>query len=225
MTIEAVLVALFFVLPGFVSLRTYEWFVASRSETPLETMSWSIALSLLAAAPYVAIPATRPYMSYLWETPELTPETLIGIALQTATAICIGSGGALLVLRAFKGRLARWSFYQRGWDWLWSMFGADDRCVVVTTDTDRYLGTLAFADEPSAGRDIILRDPAVWIPDQGAFFRSGMKYLLVPGMRVRAVELSEANPPSVQDEPRLATGFIGTDNGEVDDDSEEDELG
>lgn len=208
MTIESVFVSLFYLVPGFISLKVYEWFVATRSQSALEVTSWSIAISIISAAPFIAIPHTRRFMSYLWEAPGLTPNVVLGLALQTGTAIALGVVGAFVVLRVFRGRLARWSFYQRGWDWLWGSFGNESRYVQVTTETSKYFGALAFADEPSAGRDIVLRDPAIWLEQDEEFFRSGMKYMLIPGASIRSIELSIAEPPTREDLPYHGAGLL-----------------
>lgn len=208
MTIESVFVSLFYLIPGFISLKVYEWLVATRSHSPLEVTSWSIAISVMSAAPFVALPRTRAFMTYLWQPTGLSADVLLGVSLQTAGAIALGVGGAFLVLRVLGGRIARWSFYQRGWDWLWGSFGSELRFLQVTTETEKYFGMLAFADEPSAGRDIVLRDPAIWVDGDEQFFRSGMKYMLIPGSTIRTVELSTADPPTREDRPYYGAGFV-----------------
>lgn len=209
-TIEAVLVLVVFLLPGYIGLKTFEWLVAARARSMMDLTIWSAGLSILAAAPLVGIPWTRPLLWHLSRPEEIGIDAAIGVALQIVVAVLLAILAAAAVTKGLRGRVGRKSFYPVGWDWLWGNFGNDDRYVTVHTDREIYHGTLAFADEAPAGRDLGLRDPAQWNEGAEDFYRAGMKYLLIPGQRVHSVELSVANPPVKEDEPYLGSGFINS---------------
>ena len=197
MSLEQVVVYIFFLLPGFLALRVFEWLVASRVRSALEMTSWSLALSIAGAAPLVLIPGTRPYMEHLWQPAELSELALFGVTLQLISSGGLGVVGAVLVNKVFQGRLGRKSFYQRAWDWMWATYGQEDRTVAVQATDGFYLGTLEFADDPSVGQGLLLRYPRIWDDAGGDFFDSGSEYLYVPGERISRVELS-----SVEEEKR-----------------------
>jgi hypothetical protein len=114
----------------------------------------------------------------------------------------------LFVSKVLGGRIGPRSFYQRSWDWLWDQFGTDPRFILVTTEAELLYGQLAFADDPAKGADIVLVDPSRWDDEKGDFFRSGMKYLLVPGSEIKRVELSIADPPKPSDYPYYEAGYV-----------------
>lgn len=113
-----------------------------------------------------------------------------------------------VVLKVMDGRLGPKSFYQRAWDWLWGRYGGDDRYVLVKTRHELLFGSLAFAEDPSKGSDLVLADPGVWDDEEEDFYRSGMKYAFIPGDQIERIELSVGNPPTASDYPFYKAGYV-----------------
>jgi hypothetical protein len=206
MTAEALLVTIFFLMPGLIALAVFEWWVAGRDRAPLELIAIGLGLSLLAAAPVAAIPLTRPLVDYLWDPSSLAPRSLGGLGAQTLIGIAMASAAGAFARK--KGRIGPKSFYQRSFDWLWTHHADEHRYLTVRTENELYYGELAFADDPAIGQDLVLRNPGRWDEDYGDFYRSGMKYLLIPGRLILEVCVSVSDPLSASDYPFYPPGSI-----------------
>lgn len=125
-------------------------------------------------------------------------------------AVAVG----LVVRNMFGGRSGAKSLYCRSGDWLWVNYGKESRYLTVQANGELYYGQLAFADDPSVGTDVVIRDPAVWDEVEQDFYRSGMKYLLTPGVRIERLALGAASPMAESDRPYYGIGSVGEANGE-----------
>ena len=208
MSPETILITLYFLLPGLVTLAVFEWIFVGRDRKGVELVSWAVGVSVVAAVPLILIPRTRPLVSYLWEPSELSPEALVGVVLHVGVGVLLATVAGWVVLKVMDGRLGPKSFYQRAWDWLWGQHGNDKRYVLVKTRHELLYGTLAFAEDPSKGCALVLADPGVWDEEADDFHRSGMKYAFIPGDQIERIELSVGNPPSRSDYPFYRAGYV-----------------
>lgn len=200
MTLETLLVTLFFLLPGFVGLRVYQLLVTDDELSTWEASITSLAVSVIAAAPLLAFDRTSALLGHLLDPSQFSALALMGVFIHLLAAIVVAAAGAWMSTSLLEGRFRR-SVFQTGWDWLWYNMGQDSRYLEVLTDDTRYFGSLAFADNRREGRGLVLENPAVWSDESGDWVRTGMKYLLLAGEEIRAVQLSVANPPVDSDQP------------------------
>ena len=208
MSPETVLVALYFLFPGLVTLAVFDWIFVGRERRGVELATWAIGVSFLAAIPLVLIPKTQPLVSYLWDPSALSRENLLGVLLHVLTGVALAVVAAAIVRKVLDGRLGPWSFYQRSGDWLWGRVAGEPRFVMVETKSDRLFGDLAFADDPGKGSDLILGNPGIWNEEAGDFYRNGMRYAWIPASEITRVEVSIADPPAEQDYPYYESGYV-----------------
>lgn len=200
MNLEALLVTVFFLLPGYAGLQLFDWVVADSDLDVWETTTWSLGISVVSAAPLLAFDTTRFLLEHLLHPGRISADALLGVTIHMLMSLLVAAIAAWLVTSVLGGRFRK-SIFQSGWDWLWYQFGEDDRYLLVRTTEALYFGTLAFADNRRDGRGVVLRDPAKWDEDTGRFVRSGMKYLMLGGDRISSIEMSVANPPTESDRP------------------------
>lgn len=210
MSREEFLVTLFFLLPGFLAMSFYEWLVVRRERSLFEMTTWAVGLSFFGLLPLVALKSTRPLFAYLWKANEFSEHVVFAVGLHVTTAMVMAGVAALMVTRVLRGQIRGTSFYERAWDWLWLSFGQESRYLTIRTERELFFGVLAFADAPHVGHGIVLRDPAVWVESKRDFYRSGMKYLYIPGEQVKHIEMSVAEPLAKADEPYYGSGYLKT---------------
>jgi len=214
MNAETLLVSIFFLVPGLLSLLAFEWVLVSGERSGFERTGVILTLGLLAAAPLALLPFTRALVTHLWSPGALSENAFWGLLLQSLIGIGLGVGAGHLIRK--HGLPISKTLYRRADDWLWANHADDSRYVLVTTvEGRRYWGALEFAQDPSLGRDLVLRDAGEWIEDAQDFFRNGMKYLLLPGESIRSIELSVANPVEESDRPVPVPGFVGEPQSEM----------
>jgi hypothetical protein len=207
MDVETLVVAVFFLLPGFVGLRFFQLLVTDDDLTAWEVTSTSLGISVVSAAPLLAFDRTAPLLGHLLSPQTLSAYALLGVTIHMLAAVGVAAIAAWVSTSLVEGRFRR-SVFQTGWEWLWYRMGQDSRYVEVATDEARYFGALAFADNRREGRGLVLQDPAAWSSDTEEWVRTGMKYLLLDGAEIRTVQVSVANPPEASDEPIPTPGPI-----------------
>lgn len=219
MSLEALLVTVFFLLPGYAGLQLFDWLVADSDLNVWETTTWSLGISVVSAAPLLAFDTTRFLLEHLLHPSRLSADALLGVTIHMLMSLLVAAVAAWLVTSVLGGRFRK-SIFQSGWDWLWYQFGQDDRYLLVRSTEGIFYGTLAFADNRRDGQGLVLRDPAKWDEDEGSFVRSGMKYLILDGDKISSIEMSVANPPAESDQPVPTAGPISQeshDDGQTED--------
>lgn len=205
-------------LPGYVGLYVSDLVVPAPARSTFHTTAWSLFLSL-AGAVVASLFVPAPYFDHLFGTAPLTTKTLVGIGAQMVCAIGVGGFFAIVTLRVLKNRVGQRSLYPTGWDFLWSRYGPERRCVIVETPSATYAGTLHFADDPRTGHALILLAPSKLEPSTGKFLPTGAEILYVPGEQLRALSLSriEDTPQGAQHDEH-AQGHETGDSGRLDQD-------
>jgi len=207
--IEKLLVGLFFVLPGYLGIQVYEWWLGARKRSGFDEVALSLAASLAGAAVLVWIPSTRPSMTYLWD-PKLSERTLIGLGLQLAVTVSLGFVSALVARGILKGRLGSRSLYAHAWDSLWSTHAEEKRYVGVQTDHGYYFGILELVDTTGAGSAVVLRNPKIWDENTRSYYATKTDLSYIPGEKVIRVDLSviaegEASSERGEEDPASTT--------------------
>jgi len=187
--LDKLVIAVFFILPGYVGIHVYEWWLGTRKRETLDELLLSLAASLTGAAVLVALPKTRPVMSYLWD-PQLSERTLVGLGLQMAVTVGLAFLSALVASKVLKGRLGGRSLYGYVWDGLWSAHAAEQRYVGVQTSHGYFFGVLDTADTAGAGAGIVLRSPKIWSDTTRLYYESKAELSYIPGEQVVRVDLS-----------------------------------
>jgi hypothetical protein len=205
---EALIVTIFFLVPGFFAVQVFRFLLTEDELSPFELTSWSLIYSVLGILLLGAVPATRGMLGYLYDPSTLSESSLTGIFLQGVASTVVAIIAASVIRRWFGGRLGSSSFYRRSWDFLWGRHGQEERYVLVRTESELLYGVLYFADGATAGRDIILENPYKYDVEQAEFFSDGNKFEFIPGSLIRSVKLSVTRQPTAADKPLPVAGYL-----------------
>lgn len=208
MSQEALIVTVFFLVPGFFAVQIFRFLLTEDELSTFELISWSLIYSVLGILLLGVVPGGSGLIEYLYEPSSLSRASLLGVFLQGITSTAVAIAAAVVIHRWFGGRLGSSSFYRRSWDFLWGRHGQEERYVLVQTDSELFYGVLYFADGATAGRDIILENPYRYDLERADFFSDGNKFLFVPGSSIVSVKLTVARDPSPADMPLPATGYL-----------------
>jgi hypothetical protein len=207
-TPDALLVTIFFLVPGFFAVQVFRFLLVEDELSTFELTTWSVVLSVLGALALVATPWTREAVAYVSTPGALASAALPGVLLQLAASTLIAALTALAIKRWLGGRLGSSSFFRRSWDYLWALHGRERRFILVELDGEVVYGVLYFADGATAGRDLVVENPYVYDVDRNDFYSDGSKYMFIRGSRVQAVRLMVAEPPTRADEPMPQLGYL-----------------
>ena len=208
MTPDALLVTIFFLVPGFFAVQVFRFLLVEDELSTFELTTWSVVLSVLGALVLMATPWTRDAVAYVSTPGALASAALPGVLLQLAASTLVAALTALAIKRWLGGRLGSSSFFRRSWDYLWARHGQEQRYVLVELDGEVVYGVLYFADGATAGRDLVVENPYVYDVERDDFYSDGSKYMFIRGSRVQAIRLMVAAPPARADEPLPQVGYL-----------------
>jgi hypothetical protein len=207
-TPDALLVTIFFLVPGFVAVQVFRFLLVEDELSTFELTTWSVVLSVLGALALSATPWTRQAVAYVTTPGALASAALPGVLLQLIASTIIAGLSALAIRRWLGGRLGASSFFRRAWDYLWARHGQERRYVLVELDGEVVYGVLYFADGATAGRDLVIENPYLYDVEQNDFYSDGSKFMFIRGSRVQSVRLMVAEPPTRADEPVPRVGYL-----------------
>lgn len=208
MSNEALIVTIFFLVPGFVAVQAYRFILTEEYLNTFELITWSLIYSVLGTLLLAPLPWTRNAVSYVYQPSSLDGASLGGVLLQVVASLVLAIGVAHAIKNWFKGRIGANSFFRRSWDYLWARHGDERRYALVELDNDLLYGVLYFADGASNGRDVLLENPYRYEREADDFFSDGAKFMYVPGGEIRTVKVMVAEPPTAADAPLPVEGYL-----------------
>ena len=200
MTIEALLVTLIAVLPGYVGLLALRFLTAGDDIATWEIIARSLAIGAVSAPPVLLAPLDflAGYRSYVFGLEGLTIDVLWGGLSHMVVAVTMSVGLAKALTSRWVQRLGR-SVFHSAWDWTWFRTAKEERHVLVETENGTFMGSLAFAGTLRRGGGLVIRNPLVLTADRLTV--TGTDLLLLDQSRIRYVQVTPPRPsPSLSTE-------------------------
>ncbi len=189
-TPETVVAIIYFLLPGYVGLRVFEWRVAGSVRTTFDEVVWSLLLTTVGATPLLAWQTTRALVEHLWKPAAFDLGAILGVALHLLSTVLVALAAAQLARRIDKTGWTRASIFGHSWDALWAPIAGEDRKVCVESSTGIYYGDLLVADRGQVGRDLVLRNPERWDDKTNTFVSTGAELMHISGDSISSVQIS-----------------------------------
>lgn len=189
-TSDSVVAIIFFLLPGYLALRAFEWQVAGARRSTFDEVVWALLFSIVGAVPLVVWSTSRALIEHLWQPTTLSPDAFVGVSLHVVSAIMLALIVAFLVRKLERANITESSIYSHGWDALWAPIAMQHRNICVELHAGIYSGKLVFADRGQVGRDLILRDPSRWDDQTHRFAPTGAEVMYITGDSITSVQVS-----------------------------------
>jgi hypothetical protein len=189
-TPESVVAIIFFVLPGYIGVRVFEWHVAGSARSAFEEVLWALTLSIVAAAPLLLLADGRLVLDHLWQPESLNRFAIGGVFIHTLATTLVALVVGYVVRRADASRWMNLSIFDHSWDGLWSPVASQQRWIFVQTDGGMYAGELELADRGQIGRDLVLRKPAKWDEKTNSYAPTGAEFMYIAGKSISTLQVS-----------------------------------